>query len=39
MNQTYRNLTSSDEPYNFDINHDQQHILNQLIHFASGNRE
>ncbi len=39
MSQTYRDLTSSDEPDIFAINNDQKHILNQLIHFALKNWE
>ncbi len=31
---TYCNLTTLDEPDIFDINNNQKHILNQLIHFA-----
>ncbi len=39
MCQTHCNLTSSDVPDIFDINKDQKHILNQLIHFALKNWE
>ncbi len=39
MSQTYHDLTSSDEPHMFDMNKDQKHILNQLIHFALKNWE
>ncbi len=39
MSQTYRNLTSLDEPDIFDINKDQKHTLNQLIHTALINWE
>ncbi len=39
MSQTYRDLTSLDEPDIFDINQDQNHVLNQLIHFALKNWE
>ncbi len=34
MCQTYRSLTSPDEPDIFDINCDQKLKLNQFIHFA-----
>ncbi len=34
MCQTYRSLTSTDEPDIFDINCDQKLELNQFIHFA-----
>ncbi len=34
MSQTYCYLTSSYEPDIFDINRDQKHTLNQLIHFV-----
>ncbi len=39
MCQTYCSLTSADDPDIFDINYDQKHILNQLIHFALKNWE
>ncbi len=39
MSQTYSHLTNSDEPDIFDINQDQKHVLNQLIHFALKNLE
>ncbi len=37
MSQTYHDLTSLDEPDIFDIDINQKHILNQLIHFALKN--
>ncbi len=37
MIQTYKDLSSFDEPVIFYINKDQKHILNQLILFASMN--
>ncbi len=39
MSQTYRDLTSLDKPDIFDINQDQEHVLNQLIYFILKNWE
>ncbi len=39
ISQTYHNLTSLDKPDIFNINNNQKHIFNQLIHFALKNWE